>query len=207
MLKFPQKNNKKLKSYAEEYLNILSKVSKRINFSLVNDLSDLLSNYYSSDRNIFVCGNGGSAAISNHFICDHLKSVTLDTKLLPKIISLSSNLEIISAIANDINYDQIYSFQLSRLGKKGDCLITISSSGNSKNIINAIKWANKNKLKTVSLNGFDGGKANKISDIGINVPCNNYGIIEDLHQSIMHILAQSIRIKNIGKKNISKIIF
>ena len=70
-----------------------------------------------------------------------------------------------------------------------------------KNIINAIKWANKNKLKTVSLNGFDGGKANKISDIGINVPCNNYGIIEDLHQSIMHILAQSIRIKNIGKKN------
>ena len=76
MLKFPQKNNKKLKSYAEEYLNILSKVSKRINFSLVNDLSDLLSNYYSSDRNI-LSAEMRSAAISNHFICDHLKSILI----------------------------------------------------------------------------------------------------------------------------------
>ena len=207
MFKFPKNKNQNSKSYAKDYLNVLSKVSKKINFNLVNDLSNLLSNYYSSDNNIFVCGNGGSAAISNHFICDHLKSVSLDTKLLPKIISLSSNLEIISAIANDISYEEIFSFQLSRLGKKGDCLIAISSSGNSKNIINAIEWAKKNKLKTVSFNGFDGGKASKICDISINVPCNNYGIIEDLHQSIMHILAQSIRMQNIEKKNLSKIHF
>ena len=80
----------------------------------------------------------------------------------------------------------------------------VSSSGNSKNIINAIEWAKKN-VKTVSFNGFDGGKANKICDISINVPYNNYGIIED-PQSIMHILAQSIRMQNI-EKNLSKFIF
>ena len=207
MFKFPKNKNQNSKSYAEDYLNVLSKVSKKINFNLVNDLSNLLSNYYSSDNNIFVCGNGGSAAISNHFICDHLKGTSLNTNLLPKIISLSSNLEIITAIANDIKYDEIFSFQLSRLARQGDCLITISSSGNSENIIKAIKWAKKNKLKTVSLNGFDGGRAKRISDISINVPCNNYGIVEDLHQSIMHILAQSIRMQNLQEKDFLKINF
>ena len=126
-----------------------------------------------------------------------MKGTSSNTDLLPKIISLSSNLEIITAVANDIKFNEIFLFQLSRLAKQGDCLITISSSGNSENIIKAIKWAKKNKLKTVSLNGFDGGKARQISDISINVPCNNYGIIEDLHQSIMHILAQSIRMQNL----------
>ena len=96
---------------------------------------------------------------------------------------------------------------MSRLARQGDCLITISSSGNSENIIKAIKWAKKNKLKTVSLNGFDGGRAKRINDISINVPCNNYGIVEDLHQSIMHILAQSIRMQNLQEKDFLKINF
>ena len=86
-------------------------------------------------------------------------------------------------------------------------MITISSSGNSQNILNAINWANKNKISTISLNGFDGGMAKKISEISINVPSDNYGIVEDLHQSIMHILAQSIRIQNLQTKNFRKINF
>ena len=207
MNKFPKKTIKTSKSYAEDYLNTLAKVSKKINFNMINRLSDLLLDYYLSENNVFVCGNGGSAAISNHFICDHLKSTSTNTNLLPKIISLSSSMELITAIANDIKYDEIFAFQLSRLGKKGDCLITISSSGNSKNIINAIKWAKKNKLKTISLNGFNGGKAKKLSDLSINVPSNNYGIIEDLHQSIMHILSQSLRMQNANRKSLSKSIF
>ena len=206
MNKFPKKPIKTSKSYAEDYLNSLANVSKKIDFNMINKLSDLLLDYYLSESNIFVCGNGGSAAISNHFLCDHLKSTSTNTNLLPKIISLSSSMELITAIANDIQYDEIFAFQLSRLGKKGDCLITISSSGNSKNIINAIKWAKKNKLKTISLNGFNGGKAKKLSDLSINVPSNNYGIIEDLHQSIMHILSQSLRMQNSNRKNLSKLI-
>ena len=167
----------------------------------------MLSKYYYSKNNIFVCGNGGSAAISNHFLCDHLKGISTNTNLLPKIISLSANIEVITAVANDIEYGDIFAFQLSRLAKPKDCLITISSSGNSKNIINAIKWAKKNKIRTISLSGFDGGKAKRISDLDINIPCNNYGIVEDLHQSIMHILAQSIRMNNMREKDIPKINF
>ena len=207
MIKFPFKKTKTSSSYAKDYLSTLSEVSKKINFSTIEKLAKLILNYYLSDKNVFVCGNGGSASISNHFICDHLKGTSSNTNLLPKIISLSSNLEIITAIANDIKFNEIFLFQLSRLAKKGDCLITISSSGNSENIIKAIKWAKKNKLKTVSLNGFDGGRARQISDISINVPCNNYGIIEDLHQSIMHILAQSIRMQNLQEKDFLKINF
>ena len=94
----------------------------------------MLSKYYYSKNNIFVCGNGGSAAISNHFLCDHLKGISTNTNLLPKIISLSANIEVITAVANDIEYGDIFAFQLSRLAKPKDCLITISSSGNSKNI-------------------------------------------------------------------------
>ena len=120
---------------------------------------------------------------------------------------MSSNIELISAIANDIKYDDVFSFQLSRLASIGDCLITISSSGNSKNIINAIRWAKKNNIKTISLNGFDGGKAKNLSDYSINVPCNNYGIVEDLHQSIMHIISQSLRLQNLKNKDYLKINF
>ena len=207
MLKFPLKKTRNSKSYAEEYLSTLSEVSKKIDFNIIEKLSKLISRYYLSNKNIFVCGNGGSASISNHFICDHLKGISTNTNLLPKIFSLSSSLEIITAVANDIKYDEIFSFQLSRLARRGDCLITISSSGNSENIINAIKWGKKNKLKTVSLNGFDGGRAKKISEISINDPCNNYGIVEDLHQSIMHILAQSIRMQNLYKKDFLRINF
>ena len=207
MFKFPIKKTVSSSSYANEYFNKLSEVSKKINYEKIEELANLILNHYLSNKNIFVCGNGGSASISNHFICDHLKGTSLNTNLLPKIVSLSSNLEIITAIANDIKYDEIFSFQLSRLARQGDCLITISSSGNSENIINAIKWAKKNKLKTVSLNGFDGGRAKRISDISINVPCNNYGIVEDLHQSIMHILAQSIRMQNLQEKDFLKINF
>ncbi len=207
MFKFPSKKTENSSSFAEDYLNTLSKVSRKINFNKIDKISRLLSSCYLSGKKIFVCGNGGSASISNHFICDHLKSTSTDTNLLPKIISLSTNVEVITAIANDIKYDEIFSFQLSRLAKQEDCLITISSSGNSKNIVNVIKWAKKNRIKTVSLNGFSGGMADKLSDISINVPCNNYGIVEDLHQSIMHILAQSIRMQNLQNKNFLDINF
>ena len=207
MFKFPIKKIVSSSSYAKRYFSTLSEVSKKINYDTIEELAKLILNYYLSNKNIFVCGNGGSASISNHFICDHLKGTSSNTHLLPKIISLSSNLEIITAIANDIKYDEIFSFQLSRLARQGDCLITISSSGNSENIVKAIKWAKKNKLKTVSLNGFNGGRAKRISDISINIPCNNYGIVEDLHQSIMHILAQSIRMQNLQEKDFLKINF
>ena len=116
-------------------------------------------------KNIFVCGNGGSAAIANHLLADYAKYIKTNYKLKIKVISLSSNIEIITAISNDINYDNIFSYQLNNYAKRGDVLISISSSGNSKNIIEAIKKAKKLGVKSISFLGFDGVKQKKFLTI------------------------------------------
>ena len=207
MKRFPIDISKNTSKYAISYFSEISKIHKKLDVQKIDEITNILIKCYKDRKNLFVCGNGGSSAISNHFVCDHQKGVGSDTTLLPKIISLSANIEIITAIANDIEFDEIYTYQLSRLANKGDCLLTVSSSGNSKNIISAIKWANNNNLKTISLNGFSGGKANKLSNISLNVPSKNYGIVEDIHQSIMHIMAQSIKMKFLKISNTDNLVF
>ena len=199
-MKNSKENIKSSKNFAKEYLKELEKVREEIDLIKINFVTDLLQDLYENKKTLYVCGNGGSAAIANHFACDHLKGIREKTNIRPKVYSLSSNIELISAISNDIKFDDIFSFQLSSFADEDDCLLTISSSGSSKNIIKAIKWAKKNNLKTISLNGFNGGKASKISDVSINVSSKNYGIIEDIHQTIMHILAQILIKKNSSRK-------
>ena len=105
---------------------------------------------------IYVCGNGGSAAIANHYVCDFLKFFRQKTRYKPKIVSLSNNIEVITAISNDFDYKKIFSYQAESLCEKKDLIIIISSSGNSKNIIEIVKFAKKNKIKTIGFSGFKG---------------------------------------------------
>ena len=139
---------------------------------------------------IYVCGNGGSAAISNHYICDFLKFFRQRTNLKPKIISLSNNIETITAISNDMNYRYIFSYQAESLCEKKDLVLIISSSGNSKNVVEILKFAKKNKIKTIGFSGFKGGYLKKNCSISIHINANNYGISEDSHHILMHILLQ-----------------
>ena len=148
---------------------------------------------------IFSCGNGGSSAISDHFVCDFLKGASTDSAIQPIIHSFTSNTPTLTAVANDISYEDVFSFQLEKYAKKKDILICISSSGNSPNIVKAIKSAKKIGIKTISFVGFDGGEAKRISDFCIHIKTKNYGIAEDIHQSLMHILAQYIRLINLEK--------
>ena len=144
----------------------------------------------SKKNRIYCVGNGGSASISNHFVCDLVKGKNYKKKF--KMISLSSNIEIITAVSNDIQYENIFSFQISKYAEKNDLLIAISSSGKSKNIINAIKEAKKKLMTVVSLTGFNGGTTLKLSDLNININSNNYGVIEDMHSFIMHTICQKL---------------
>lgn len=193
---------KKIEDYYNDYFVELNKSFDKNARENLKKITNFLKKNYKKKNNIFVCGNGGSASISNHLVCDHLKGISQNTNLKPKVISLSSNMETITAISNDLSYEEVFVYQLSRLANKGDCLVTISSSGNSNNVVKAIKWANNNSIKTISLNGFSGGQASSISSISINVPSFNYGIVEDTHHSIMHIIAQFIRLNGL-KKNIN----
>lgn len=143
-------------------------------------------------KRIYVCGNGGSAAIADHLVCDCLKGIRTNTKIKPKVISLTSNVPLITAIANDFGYENIFSHQLESLGKKKDLLIVISSSGNSPNIIEAIRTATAIGMTTIGFCGFDGGEVMDLVDIPIYVGTHNYGIVEDAHQACMHMIAQYI---------------
>ena len=131
--------------------------------------------------------------MANHLACDHLKGGQTDTDLQPRVTSLSSNLSLISAIANDIGFDEIFSYQLRTLGDAGDVLISISASGDSDNVVRAVEWAKQNGLATIALTGFSGGRSGQLADIHLHVEGDNYGIVEDVHQSVMHILAQYLR--------------
>ena len=131
--------------------------------------------------------------MANHLQCDHLKGVRNGTDLQSRVVSLSSNVELLTAIANDVGYHDSFAYQLRAQSRPGDVLIAISSSGCSPNILHALQWARDNGLRTIALTGFDGGDARSIAEIAIHVDSANYGIVEDLHQSIMHALAQYIR--------------
>ncbi len=144
-------------------------------------------------RMIYACGNGGSAAISGHLLCDFLKGIQTDTALRPRVVSLASHLELITAIANDIEYAEIFAYQLRTMAAPGDVLMTISSSGNSENIVRAIDWARQNGVGTIAMTGFAGGRSAQRADINLHVAAENYGIVEDIHQSMMHALAQYLR--------------
>jgi D-sedoheptulose 7-phosphate isomerase len=200
MNKFPEKKYSSINSFTAGYLKNLIKSLSGLNLIDLESAAQVIEKAILRKKRIFICGNGGSASISNHFLCDFAKYLKFNTKLNPKILSLSSNIEIITAISNDISYESIFSYQLENLCEKEDVLIVISSSGNSKNIIEAIKSARRFKMNVISMTGFDGGRVKKISDVNIHFKVHNYGLSEDCHHIMMHILCQFLRQKFLLKK-------
>ncbi len=147
-------------------------------------------------KNIFTCGNGASAAIAQHWACDYTKGCSvLERAIKPRVFSLSANIPLMTAISNDISYDDVYSYQLLRLANKGDILVTISSSGNSPNVVKALEAAKSMDVTTIALTGFHGGKCKELCDIPLHVDIHEYEAAEDVHQAIMHMIAKYIRIR------------
>ena len=207
-MKFTNKKYINVINFKNDYFKTLSSTFDSINELNLKKIINLLEkNYKKRGIKILVCGNGGSAAISNHFACDHQKIIYETGKIKPFIISLSSNNSLITAISNDNDYSMVFSDQIKQIGSKGDILIVISSSGKSKNIINAIKVAKKLSIKTISFTGFTGGTTKKISDLNIHINSNNYGIIESMHHNLMNLISQYIKHKVISKNKIKKTIF
>jgi phosphoheptose isomerase len=193
--------------YFESYIAIAAEAGSSVDVAALEEAALILLDAYRRGATVFACGNGGSAAIANHLECDHVKGVRTNTDLSPRVVSLSSNIELITAIANDISYDEIYAYQLQSQSVPGDILIAISSSGRSANIVRALTWARDHGIRTIALTGFSGGDAKDISDVAIHVRRENYGIVEDVHQAIMHALAQYIRQSRMPPDAISSNVF
>tara|TARA_A100001388_G_scaffold274331_1_gene257785 strand:- start:1023 stop:1604 length:582 start_codon:yes stop_codon:yes gene_type:complete len=182
------KNN--IKYFLDNYLKTLNNSILKSNIKNIERAAMEIKKASENKKTIFVCGNGGSAAISNHYVCDYLKFLRQHSKLRPKVISLSSTIETITAISNDLSYDQVFKYQAESLFEKNDLLIIISSSGNSKNIKEVLKFAKKKRVKIIGFSGFNGGYLKKNSDISVHINAMNYGISEDAHHILMHIILQ-----------------
>ena len=205
---FPNTRNIDLTDFIAGYIDEMQKGYQSIDVAKLGEVVNVLDSAIKRNATIYTCGNGGSSAISEHFVCDFLKGASTGTSVQPIVHSLSSNTATITAVANDITYDDIFSFQLERYGKEGDILLCVSSSGNSPNILKVLSMAKSKKIKTISFVGFLGGGAKDMSDNCIHIPNKNYGVVEDVHHSLMHMLAQYIRLKNLEcPKNIENTVF
>lgn len=190
---FPETPFASASDYADAYFARLTDAAGTVDRAALDRAAMLIVEATKAGQRIYSCGNGGSAAIANHLVCDCLKGIRNESTLKPEVVSLSTTIELITAIGNDLGYDQIFSYQLGSLGKPGDLLVVISSSGNSPNIVAALETASAMGLATIAMTGFDGGQAARMADVSLHVAADNYGVVEDVHQALMHLLAQFVR--------------
>lgn len=206
-VKFPVMPYGSAASYLAGYVEESAWAACSIEPAALDYAAAVLLDAYTRGASVFSCGNGGSAAISNHLQCDHMKGVRTSTDLAPRVVSLSSSVELLTAIANDLAYEDVFVYQLQSQARPGDVLVAVSSSGRSPNIVHALRWAREHGLRTIALTGFDGGEARSVAEVTIHVNGANYGIVEDLHQAVMHALAQYIRQSRMPSDAISSSVF
>ena len=193
--------------HIKKYINQTINFYKNIDLKKIEKIEKIILNKIIYNKQIFICGNGGSGSVANHFLCDFNKGIkdSSNYKLLPKVISLSNNMETITAISNDIDYKKIFSHQLENFGKRGDLLVTMSCSGNSPNIIEAQNMQ-KNMITTISLQDLPQLKSEIYQinfDIGLKIM-----VLVKTYFNLMHMISQNIRYKyssNRDKKVLSKI--
>lgn len=193
---FPSSPFDSCDTFAQAYFETLYHASRTTDLSVLDKIADVLGETIANDGFVYICGNGGSAGIANHSLCDFLKCVRTDTALRPRVMSLSAHTEMNSALANDISHAEAFAYQLSSMARPGDLVWTISSSGDSQNVVRAIEVAKEIGLTTISFTGFGGGRSRKMADINAHVDAQNYGVVEDIHMSFIHIITQFLRMKN-----------
>jgi D,D-heptose 1,7-bisphosphate phosphatase len=206
-VKFPVMPYHSAGSFLAGYVEESVWAASSIDPAALDRAAAILIDAYTHGARVFSCGNGGSAAISNHLQCDHMKGVRTATDLTPRVMSLASNVELLTAIANDMAYEDVFVYQLQSQAVPGDVLIAVSSSGRSANIVHALTWAREHGLRTIALTGFEGGDARAVAEVTVHVDGVNYGIVEDLHQAIMHALAQYIRQSRMTADTIASTVF
>jgi len=175
--------------FARSYFSYLAELFKDISEQEVGQFIEIIIEAREAGRKIFFMGNGGSAATADHFVND-ISIGTRTTGKPFKAYSLSSNGAVITALGNDNGYEDIFVKQLEALMDKGDVVVAISASGNSPNVVKAIRYANDKGAITVGLTGFDGGKLRELAQFKVHVPTSKgeYGPVEDAHMIFDHIL-------------------
>jgi D-sedoheptulose 7-phosphate isomerase len=172
----------------QEYYEAEMKVIKDLDVEALNLAMNCLLKHYEDGSTIYVFGNGGSSATASHMVCDFNKGTcsTLDKRF--NFVCLNDNIPTIMAVANDMDFEDIFFYQLEHKLKKEDAVLAISGSGNSKNVIKAVTYAKKIGSDIIGMTGYDGGKLDKMSTYHLHVPADDMQIAEDLHMGFDHMM-------------------
>lgn len=188
-----------------EYLEECCRVIHDLHLPDVQALSDDLYEAWQRERFVFVCGNGGAGSTAGHFAEDLLKS-TLDAKDFLnddakrlKVMSLSENTSAILAWANDEGFERVFVEQLKNFASLGDLFIAMSGSGNSRNVLNAVDWANRRGLTTWGLTGYDGGELQSLALRNLHIPVDDMGMAQSMHLMVFHWILDDLHARINGK--------
>jgi len=183
-------------SFIRNYLAELSNTLDKLPLHQIEKIKDILLQAYRDGKQVFIMGNGGSATTSSHFACDLAKGVAMGsphTRERYKVIALTDNVPLLTAWANDTGYENVFVEQLKNLLEEGDVVIAISASGNSKNVLRAVEYANSKAATTVGLTGFEGGKLKDMVQECLIVPSSSMERVEDVHLVLGHLLCSYLR--------------
>ncbi len=179
-----------IKESAKKYIDELVGLLKVIDIGEIEDFAKKLGEACKKNKNIFIMGNGGSGATASHFACDMNKGASLKLQKRFKVLCLNDNIPTMLAYANDISYESIFKEQLKNYIAEGDLVIGISGSGNSKNVLEAMKYANEAGACTFGITGFDGGELKNIAQKSIIIKSFDMQKVEDCHLIVCHMMMQ-----------------
>ncbi|NMF63590.1 hypothetical protein DP113_09570 [Brasilonema octagenarum UFV-E1] len=175
----------------QHYIKVLRDVLSLLDFVAIEKIAHIIFNTVNRQAQVLLVGNGGSANNAAHYRCDFLSTFRYH-QLRFQVLNLAESPAMLTALGNDFDFTEIFSYQVQENGRPGDLLIMLTASGNSPNILAACKTAQKLDMCTVSITGFDGGKVAQMADFNITIPSDNYGIIEDTQLAVGHMLSQTI---------------
>jgi D-sedoheptulose 7-phosphate isomerase len=177
----------------ERYWHDLERVAGAMPFGLLESAAEALLACHRRRGTVFVLGNGGSAATASHFVCDLAKGTRTDGFPAFRVVSVTDNMPLMTAWANDTSYDRVFAEQLSALVRPGDVVVALSSSGNSPNVLAATRVARQLGATTIALTGQSGGRLGRLAELTIRVPASSVEQVEDAHLAIAHSLCVAIR--------------
>jgi D-sedoheptulose 7-phosphate isomerase len=179
-----------MEDHVTDYLDRLHRAIGGLPRAELVALGEMLFRAYQNQKQVFTLGNGGSASTASHMAADLGKNTIEANMRRFRIISLNDNMSLLTALANDTGYENVFSEQLKNLIRAGDLLIVISASGNSPNILQAVRCAQARSAQVAGLLGFGGGQAAGLVDLAIVVPSSHYGVVEDIHLIINHVMVE-----------------
>lgn len=183
-----------------DYIALEQRILGQLDVNAINECINVLDETRLKRGRIYICGNGGSAATASHFQNDFNKGISEYIEVPFRFYCLNDNVATVLAIANDIGYEEIFRFQLRGNMDSNDVLMAISGSGNSKNVINAVKYAKACGNKVIGITGYTGGELKELCDVSLHVPVMSMQVTEDLHMVYDHLM-MSIFYKHLCGKN------